>query len=64
MPNWAFNADVNAAHCRRLTLALACTLITGIMKIVIETNVAASIRDVWQAFNNPDNIVQWDATND
>ena len=22
MPNWAFNADVNAAHCRRLTLAL------------------------------------------
>ena len=34
------------------------------MKIVIETNVAAPIRDVWQAFNNPDDIVQWDATND
>ena len=47
-----------------LTQALACTLITGIMKIVIETNVAAPIRDVWQAFNNPDDIVQWDATND
>ena len=32
------------------------------MKITIETNVAVPIADVWRAFNNPDDIVQWDAT--
>ncbi|CAF1612314.1 unnamed protein product [Adineta ricciae] len=34
------------------------------MKITIETNVAVPIADVWRAFNNPDDIVQWDATDD
>ena len=34
------------------------------MKITIETIVAAPIADVWRAFNNPDDIVQWDATDD
>jgi len=34
------------------------------MKITIETNVAAPIADVWRAFNNPDDIVHWDASDD
>ncbi|MHC8300341.1 SRPBCC domain-containing protein [Pseudomonas sp. ZS1P83] len=34
------------------------------MKINIETSVAASIADTWQAFNNPEDIVQWDASDD
>lgn len=34
------------------------------MKITIETNVAAPIADAWRAFNNPDDIVQWDASDD
>jgi uncharacterized protein YndB with AHSA1/START domain len=34
------------------------------MKITIETNVAAPIDYVWRAFNNPDDIVQWDASDD
>lgn len=34
------------------------------MKITIETKVAAPIADVWRAFNNPDDIVQWDASDD
>ena len=31
------------------------------MKITIETDVAAPIDEVWRAFNDPDDIVQWDA---
>src|SRR3954447_19432981 len=34
------------------------------MKITIETHVAAPIADVWRAFNNPDDIVRWDASDD
>lgn len=34
------------------------------MKITVETNVAAPIADVWRAFNEPDDIVQWDASDD
>ena len=34
------------------------------MKITVETNVAAPIADVWRAFNNADDIVQWDASDD
>ncbi|WP_283188426.1 SRPBCC domain-containing protein [Pseudomonas sp. PMCC200344] len=34
------------------------------MKINIETSVAAPIADTWQAFNNPEDIVQWDASDD
>ena len=34
------------------------------MKITIETNIAAPIEDVWRAFNNPDDILQWDASDD
>lgn len=34
------------------------------MKITIETNVAAPIAHVWQAFNNPDDILQWDTSDD
>lgn len=34
------------------------------MKITIETNVAASIADTWRVFNHPDDIVQWDASDD
>ncbi len=34
------------------------------MKITIETNVAAPIVHVWRAFNDPDDIVQWDASDD
>ncbi len=33
-------------------------------KITIETNVAATIADVWRAFNEPDDIVEWDAAED
>lgn len=34
------------------------------MKITVETNVAALVEAVWRAFNNPDDIVQWDACDD
>ena len=34
------------------------------MKIIIETNIAAPINEVWRAFNDPDDIVQWDASDD
>lgn len=34
------------------------------MEITIETNVSAPIADVWRAFNNPGDIVQWDAADD
>lgn len=34
------------------------------MKITVETNVAAPIADVWRAFNDPDDILQWDASDD
>ena len=32
------------------------------MKITIETKIAAPLADVWRAFNAPDDIVQWDAS--
>jgi len=32
------------------------------VKITIEKNINAPIADVWRAFNNPDDIVQWDGT--
>lgn len=35
-----------------------------IMKIKIQTSVAAPLGDTWQAFNNPEDILQWDATDD
>lgn len=35
-----------------------------IMKIKIQTSVAAPIVETWQAFNNPEDILQWDATDD
>jgi uncharacterized protein YndB with AHSA1/START domain len=34
------------------------------MKIKIQTSVAAPIGETWQAFNNPGDILQWDATDD
>src|SRR4051794_14881683 len=34
------------------------------MKITIETHVSAPIADAWRAFNHPDDIVQWDASDD
>lgn len=34
------------------------------MKITVVTNVAAPIADVWRAFNEPDDILQWDAADD
>lgn len=32
------------------------------MKITVQTHVAAPIAVVWRCFNNPDDIVQWDAS--
>lgn len=32
------------------------------MTITIETTIVASMPNVWRAFNNPDDIVQWDAS--
>ena len=34
------------------------------MKIIVETDVAAPVEAVWRAFNNPDDIVQWDGSAD
>lgn len=34
------------------------------MKITIETNVAAPIAEIWFAFNDPDDIMQWDASDE
>ncbi|MGS0742751.1 SRPBCC domain-containing protein [Glaciimonas sp. GG7] len=34
------------------------------MNITIETFVTAPIADTWRAFNNPDDIVQWDASDE
>jgi uncharacterized protein YndB with AHSA1/START domain len=34
------------------------------MKITIEKNIIATIDEVWKAFNNPDDILQWDYTNE
>jgi len=34
------------------------------MKIKIQTSVAAPIGETWKAFNNPGDILQWDATDD
>jgi uncharacterized protein YndB with AHSA1/START domain len=34
------------------------------MKIIVETNVVAPTDAVWRAFNNPDDIVQWDVCDD
>jgi uncharacterized protein YndB with AHSA1/START domain len=33
-------------------------------KITIETKVAVPIADAWRAFNDPDDILQWDASDD
>lgn len=35
-----------------------------IVTITIEKDINAPIADVWRAFNNPDDIVQWDGTDD
>lgn len=37
---------------------------TDTMKITTEANIAAPIDAVWRAFNNPDDIVRWDASAD
>jgi len=34
------------------------------MNITIEKNIHAPVADVWHAFNNPDDIVKWDGTQD
>lgn len=34
------------------------------MKITVETKVAASLETVWDAWNDPDDIVQWNAASD
>jgi len=34
------------------------------MKITVETNIAMPVDTVWRDFNNPDDIVQWDASDD
>lgn len=34
------------------------------MKIIVETNVRASIERVWQAYTTPEDIVQWNAASD
>lgn len=34
------------------------------MKIIVETDVAAPVEAVWRAFNNPDDIVQCDGSDD
>ena len=36
----------------------------GNMKITVEANIDAPIDAVWRAYNDPDGIVQWDASND
>src|SRR6516225_9388997 len=35
-----------------------------IMKIAVETNVAASIETVWKAYTTPEDIQQWNAASD
>jgi uncharacterized protein YndB with AHSA1/START domain len=35
-----------------------------IMRIIVETNVAAPIEDVWRAYTTPDDIKQWNAASD
>ena len=34
------------------------------MQITIEKNIIATIDEIWKAFNNPDDILQWDYTNE
>ncbi|RTL80252.1 MAG: ATPase [Hyphomicrobiales bacterium] len=34
------------------------------MKITVETNVAAPIKEVWRAYTTPDDIKQWNAASD
>ena len=34
------------------------------MQITIEKNIIATIDEVWNAFNNPDDILQWDYTDE
>ena len=34
------------------------------MKITVETTIAAAIEQVWQAWNTPDDIKQWNAASD
>lgn len=34
------------------------------MKITVDTNVVAPIRDVWRAYTTPDDIRQWNAASD
>ncbi|WP_194851989.1 SRPBCC domain-containing protein [Nonlabens antarcticus] len=34
------------------------------MKITIERNIIATIDEVWKAFNNPDDILKWDYTDE
>jgi uncharacterized protein YndB with AHSA1/START domain len=34
------------------------------MKISVETNVAASVDQVWQAYTTPEDIIQWNAASD
>ncbi len=34
------------------------------MKITVETNVSAPIKEVWQAYTTPDDIKQWNVTRD
>ncbi len=34
------------------------------MKIIVETNVAAPIKEVWRAYTTPDDIKQWNVARD
>jgi uncharacterized protein YndB with AHSA1/START domain len=36
----------------------------GTMKITVETTIAAPVEQVWQAWNTPDDIKQWNAASD
>ena len=42
----------------------ASTLEDVTMKITVETTIAAAIEQVWQAWNTPDDIKQWNAASD
>lgn len=34
------------------------------MRITVETNITAPIEDVWRAYTNPDDIIQWNAASE
>ncbi len=34
------------------------------MKITVETTIDAPIEKVWRAYNNPEDIIQWNAASD